>query len=68
MIIIQSLTGTTIEGETVAYLQSDVVDSDGLIRVNNATANIIIRLSTPIHQRRVAVQRRCLDGYRVPTS
>jgi len=47
MIIIQSLTGTTIEGETVAYLQSDVVDSDGLIRVNNATANIIIRLVNP---------------------
>ena len=47
MIIIQSLTGTTIEGETVAYLQSDVVDSDGLVRVNNATANIIIRLVNP---------------------
>jgi hypothetical protein len=47
MIIIQSLTGTTIEGETVAYLQSDVVDSDGLVRMNNATANIIIRLVNP---------------------
>jgi len=47
MIVIQSLTGTTIEGDTVAYLQSDVVDSDGLIRVNNATANIIIRLINP---------------------
>ena len=47
MIIIQSLTGTTIEGETVAYLQSDVVDSDGLVRVNNATANIIVRLVNP---------------------
>jgi hypothetical protein len=47
MIIIESLTGTTIEGETVAYLQSDVLDSDGLVRVNNATANIIVRLVNP---------------------
>jgi hypothetical protein len=47
IIIIQSLTGTTIEGDTVAYLQSDVLDSDGLVRVNNATANIIIRLVNP---------------------
>jgi hypothetical protein len=47
MIIIQSLTGTTVEGETVAYLQSDVLDSDGLVRVSNATANITIRLVNP---------------------
>jgi len=47
MIIIQSITGTTVEGETVAYLQSDVLDSDGLVRVSNATANIIIRLVNP---------------------
>jgi hypothetical protein len=47
MIIIQSLTGTTVEGETVAYLQSDVLDSDGLVRVNNATANILVRLVNP---------------------
>jgi len=47
MIIIQSLTGLTIEGETAAYLQSDVLDSDGLIRVNNATANIVVRLVNP---------------------
>ncbi|NTV81465.1 MAG: hypothetical protein HGA24_08595, partial [Candidatus Aminicenantes bacterium] len=47
MIIIQSITGTTMEGQTVAYLQSDVLDSDGLVRVNNATANITIRLVNP---------------------
>ena len=47
IIIIQSLTGTNMDGDTVAYLQSDVVDSDGLVRVNNATANIIVRLVNP---------------------
>jgi hypothetical protein len=47
IIVIQSITGTTVEGEEVAYLQSDVVDSDGLVRVNNATANIIVRLVNP---------------------
>lgn len=47
MIIIQSITGTTVGGETVAYLQSDVLDSDGLVRVNNATAKIIVRLVNP---------------------
>jgi hypothetical protein len=47
MIVIQSITGTTIEGETVAFLQSDVLDSDGLVRVNTATVNIIIRLINP---------------------
>lgn len=47
LIIIQSLTGTTVAGEEVAYLQSDVIDADGLVRVNNATANIIIRLVNP---------------------
>ena len=47
MIIIQSITGTTIEGDTVAYLQSDVRDSDGLVRVNNATVNIAVRLVNP---------------------
>jgi hypothetical protein len=47
MIIIRTITGTTMEGETVAYLQSDVRDSDGLFRVNNATANIIVRLINP---------------------
>jgi hypothetical protein len=47
MIVIQSITGTTVEGDEAAYLQSDVVDSDGLVRVNNATANIIVRLVNP---------------------
>ena len=47
IIIIQSITGTDMEGETVAYLQSDVRDQDGLVRVNNATANIIVRLVNP---------------------
>jgi hypothetical protein len=47
LIIIQSITGTTTEGETVAYLQSDVLGNDGLVRVDNATANIIIRLINP---------------------
>ncbi len=47
MIIVQSITGTTAEGDVVAYLQSDVIDSDGLVRVNNATANITVRLVNP---------------------
>lgn len=47
IIVIQSLTGTTVEGDEVAYLQSDVIDADGLVRVNNATANIIVRLVNP---------------------
>jgi len=47
IIVIQSLTGTTVEGETVAYLQSDVLDADGLVRVDNATANIVVRLVNP---------------------
>lgn len=47
IIILQSITGTTVEGETAAYLQSDVLDQDGLVRVNNATANILVRLVNP---------------------
>jgi hypothetical protein len=47
MIIIESLTGTTFDGDEVAYLQSDVIDGDGLVRVNNATANIAVRLVNP---------------------
>lgn len=47
MIIIESLTGTTVDGDEVAYLQSDVLDSDGLVRVNNATANIMVSLVNP---------------------
>ena len=47
IIIIQSITGTTIAGDPVAYLQSDVLGSDGLVRLDNATANITVRLVNP---------------------
>jgi len=47
LIVIQSLTGTTVAGDEVAYLQSDVIDADGLVRVSNATVNIIVRLVNP---------------------
>ena len=47
MIVIQSITGTSMDGETVAFLQSDVLDSDGLVRVSTATANITVRLINP---------------------
>ncbi len=47
IIVIQSITGTTTEGEVVAFLQSDVLDPDGLVRVNTATANIIVRMVNP---------------------
>jgi len=47
IIVVESITGTTIEGEVVAFLQSDVIDADGLVRVNTATANIVVRLVNP---------------------
>jgi hypothetical protein len=47
MIVIMSITGTNMDGDTVAYLQSDVLGSDGLVRVDNATANIVVRLINP---------------------
>ncbi|MCX6573979.1 MAG: hypothetical protein NTX99_08300 [Candidatus Aminicenantes bacterium] len=47
MIVIMSITGTNMAGDTVAYLQSDVLGSDGLVRVDNATANIVVRLINP---------------------
>lgn len=47
MITIMSITGTNMDGETVAYLQSDVLGSDGLVRVDTATANIVVRLINP---------------------
>jgi hypothetical protein len=47
MIVIQSITGTTTGGETVAYLQSDVMGNDDLVRADNALATIIIRLVNP---------------------
>lgn len=46
-ILIQSLTGTTVDGDEVAYLQSDVLGSDLLVRVDNAKASIIVRLINP---------------------
>jgi hypothetical protein len=47
MIVIESITGTTMAGEEVAYLQSDVIGGDGLVRVDNATAKIVARLINP---------------------
>lgn len=47
IIVIESITGTTIEGEMVAFLQSDVIDADGLVRLSTATANIVVRLVNP---------------------
>jgi hypothetical protein len=47
IIVIESITGTTFAGDVVAYLQSDVLGSDGLVRVDNATANIVVRLVNP---------------------
>ena len=47
IIVVESITGTTIEGEVGAFLQSDVIDADGLVRVNTATANIVVRLVNP---------------------
>jgi glycine cleavage system protein P-like pyridoxal-binding family len=47
LIVIQSITGTTTAGDTVAYLQSDVQAAGGIVTVDNATANIIVRLVNP---------------------
>jgi len=47
MIVVRSVTGTTFGGDEAAYLQSDVLGSDGLVRVDNATINIIARLVNP---------------------
>ena len=47
LIIIESITGTTMAGDVVAFLQSDVLDDDGFVRANTATANITIRLVNP---------------------
>ncbi|MGB8959097.1 MAG: hypothetical protein WCC00_08840 [Candidatus Aminicenantales bacterium] len=47
MIVIRSVTGTTFGGDEAAYLQSDVLGSDGLVRVDNATVNLIARLVNP---------------------
>jgi hypothetical protein len=47
MIVVQSITGTTTEGDIVAYLQSDVLGTGGIITVDNATATITVRLINP---------------------
>jgi hypothetical protein len=47
MIVIRSITGTTVGGDEAAYLQSDVLGTDGLVRVDNATVNLIARLVNP---------------------
>jgi hypothetical protein len=50
LIVIESLTGTTTEGDIVAFLQSDVLrDGAGgtYVAADVATANIIIRLVNP---------------------
>jgi hypothetical protein len=47
MIVVMSITGKNMDGDTVAYLQSDILGSDGLVRVDNATANIVVRLINP---------------------
>jgi hypothetical protein len=50
LIVIESLTGTTTEGDVVAFLQSDVLrngPSGTYVTADVATVNIIIRLVNP---------------------
>jgi hypothetical protein len=47
MIVIESITGKNIGGEDVAYLDSDVIGSTGLIQADDATANLMARLINP---------------------
>ncbi len=50
LIVIESITGTTTDGETVAFLQSDVLRngaSGTYVAADVATANIMIRLVNP---------------------
>jgi len=50
LIVIESLTGTTTEGDVVAFLQSDVLRNGAqgnYVTADVATANIIIRLINP---------------------
>ena len=50
LIVIESITGTTTEGATVAFLQSDVLrngSSGTYVTADVATANIMIRLVNP---------------------
>ena len=47
MIVIESITGETIEGDVVAFLESDVQGTGGIIGADTATANITVRLINP---------------------
>jgi len=50
LIVIESITGTTTEGDIVAFLQSDVQRTGALgayVQADVATANIMIRLVNP---------------------
>jgi len=50
LIVIESLTGTTTDGDIVAFLQSDVLRNGALgtyVAADVATANILIRLVNP---------------------
>ena len=50
LIVIESLTGTTTEGDVVAFLQSDVLRNGAqgtYVAADVATANILIRLVNP---------------------
>jgi hypothetical protein len=47
LMIIESITGTTMEDDVVSFLQSDVLGIGGLIQADVATANIMIRLVNP---------------------
>lgn len=47
LIVIESITGTTTAGDVVAFLQSDVLGANAIVRADVATANIIVRLVNP---------------------
>jgi len=47
LIVIESITGTTTGGDVVAFLQSDVLGTGGIVSADVAKANIIIRLVNP---------------------
>lgn len=46
ILIIESITGTTTEGEEVAYLQSDISDG-GAVSLDNAKATVTCQLANP---------------------
>lgn len=46
ILIIESITGTTVEGDEVAYLQSDTSE-DGGVSLDNATAKLTCQLAAP---------------------